>query len=557
MFYQHITNIMKLTRKAHAKLNLFLEVTAKRADGYHELYSLAVFLDLADQITVEPAAAITVRENGNDSGIKNNIIYKTAAHLAEKYKAKSGARITFTKNIPIGAGLGGGSADAAATMILLNNLWSLGLTHSEFYETGLELGADIPVCLYSILENKNAAIFKGIGETIEEAPKLPPMFFTLANPGIELATKDVFANFKYEGLGFEEFPEKGDVLKNIIQRSNDLEPSAIELVPHIQTAIKDLSRTKNCQLARMTGSGATSFGIYKSRRDSRTAAVTLIKKHPTWQIGPVALKPTTSFSPLQKLRRRFLHKQVSTLRSLRDSKFSRELAAIFAILHVKTRWGRAFCLSFVAHIIALFFYDTSFLTRHLPAQTEFITVAFAIENPPPEETNNVANYETAAGEIPQLMPSPIIAEAPKPVVKKKAVAHKKTTNSSKKLGAKPKLLNGSANGNSTAATAKPAVKDYLELLQYTVQERSEVHSTDPNLRGKAIIRLVFNRHGYVLTYKLRQKTGIQTLDSAAEKLAKNLMENPLPTVPEDFERGAEILQYDFVVSYPPKAKDKG
>ena len=538
-----------LTRKAHAKLNLFLEVTGKLHGGYHELYSLVVFLDLADEITVESASEITVSENNYNSGITDNIIYKTADKLKKEYDVKTGAKITFTKNIPIGGGLGGGSADAAVTLVLLNNLWDLDLTHDEMYGLALELGADVPVCLYSILENQNAAVFKGVGNVIAPAPKIPKMFFTLANPAIQLLTKDVFDNFKYEGLGYEPLRTKGNFFTNISQRSNDLEPVAIELIPEIEIALIELSEAKNCQLARMTGSGATSFGIFKNKKDARAIAIKMIKNHPNWQIGPVGLKEITP-SPKRKLKRKALHKQINIFRHLPNSQLSRELDVFFNFIHVKTRWGRAITFSLMLHIVGLLFY-MAILIPSISNEPEYITVALSNEKPfekpllltpPPQEVT----IEPAAGEE---LPPIVEIEEIEPVAKKPA-APKEVV---KKLGKKPGFLNAKVAGNSKIAK-KTKPKDYLELLQYAVQERSQIHNIDPNLRGKAVLRLVFNRQGYVLTYKLKQSTGEEILDEAAEKLAKNLMEKPLPPVPASFERGEEILQYDFAVSYPPKAK---
>lgn len=538
----------KLTRKAHAKLNLFLEVTGKLANGYHELYSLVVFLDLADEITVESATTISVHENTYNSGITDNIIYKTAVKMAQKYDVRDGAKITFTKNIPIGGGLGGGSADAATTIFLLNNLWDLNLHEDEMYKLALELGADVPVCLYSLLENKNSAVFKGIGEIIAPAPHLPKMSFTLVNPGIQLETKKVFQSFAYEGLGYEPLKIKGDILTNISQRSNDLEPPAIAIVPEIGTALDELAQYKNCKLARMTGSGATSFAIFEDHDDARAAAIDMIKKHPGWMIGPVGLKKTTNFTPFEKFKRHLLRKKVGASIFLRDSTLNRELRGLFSLLRVKSRWGSAFTLSLAVHLAAVSFHYTSFFDREKPSDPKFITVAFAVENPPPPEEANLA---TAAGEPPEVVETKPI-EKPKPKIAKKKPAPKQVA----KLAKKPGRLDapkGTPIGNSIG-TGKNAPADYLELLQYAVQERSVIHNPDPNLKGKAVLRLVFNRRGYVLTYKLKQRTGEAVLDRAAEKLAKNLMDNPLPAAPEDFDRGDDILQYDFLVSYPPTNK---
>jgi len=536
-----------LTKKAHAKLNLFLEVTGKRDDGYHELYSLVVFLDLADEITVEPAATITVSENIYDSGITNNIIHKTAALLAEKYKVKTGARITFNKNIPIGGGLGGGSSDAATMIVLLDALWDLNLSHDEMYEAALELGADVPVCLYSILENKNAAIFKGAGEIIGRAPKLPKMCFTLVNPGIELSTGKVFKNFQYHGLSYEPMRRKGDFFKNLAAKSNDLQATAIELVPEIAAAIDGLAAAKNCELARMTGSGATSFGVFKTRDDARAAAISLIKHHPNWQIGAVGLKELSAYSAREKLKRKLLKTKVRVLKSVRNSAIAQNISRTLNRCRIKTLRAKSLTFAITAHLLAFFIYDTSFTRPQLFHQPEFISIAFAVETPPaPPAAITESDYEPAAGET-----APLEETKPATPVKKSApAAHKAPV---KKLGPKPAFLNGASYGNSNTS-GKTATRDYLELLQYNVQEMSEVPAAAKDLKGRAVLRLAFNRQGYVLAWSLKQKTGVKTLDIAAENLAKRLMDSRLPAAPADFDQGDEILQYDFLVSYPPKVK---
>lgn len=264
--------------KARSKLNLFLEVTGKRPNGYHELHSLVVFLDLADELRLSVHTQKDVILNEvKGLNAENNIILKTARLLQSKYNVNKGIKITLQKNIPIGGGLGGGSADAAATIFALNNLWQLNLPKMELYETALQLGADVPACLYSLLEEKDAVIFKGIGEVIEPCPKISA-HFVLVNPNRQLLTADVFKNFSGPLHSLKPY-KTGDNLKNW---TNSLEPSASQLMPEISDVIEVLWQQPDCTLARMTGSGATCFGIFNTEKSATKAASTISSSHPDW-----------------------------------------------------------------------------------------------------------------------------------------------------------------------------------------------------------------------------------------------------------------------------------
>lgn len=236
--------------QAPAKLNLYLHVKGKRADGYHELESQVVFLDLYDELEFEQAPTLSINSN-----IENNIILRAAKAL----HPHKGAKITLAKNIPMGAGLGGGSSNAAATLFALNKLWDLNYNHTELYEIASQLGADVPCCLYYFLEGKSSVTFKGKGEILEAA-EAPEYYYLLVKPNIHLATKDVFNAFEKSqtALPFE----------------NDLEPAAIKLCPEIEQVLAGLKAT-NPIFDRMTGSGSTCFATYESM-DKAKAAFSLI-----------------------------------------------------------------------------------------------------------------------------------------------------------------------------------------------------------------------------------------------------------------------------------------
>ena len=226
--------------QAPAKLNLSLEVMGKRPDGYHLLESDVVFLNLYDELHFEIAPKLEL-----NSDIENNIIIKAANAL----DSKKGAKITLTKRIPMGAGLGGGSADAAATLVALNKLWGLNFPNNQLYEIALKLGADVPVCLYAHLESANSAHFSGIGEVITKFTA-PEYFYLLVNPNIHLATKDVFNQLK----GRDNFVE-----------------AATELAPEIGKVL-DFLNSQNPVFARMTGTGSTCFAVFESMQLTEMAA---------------------------------------------------------------------------------------------------------------------------------------------------------------------------------------------------------------------------------------------------------------------------------------------
>lgn len=261
---------MKIT--APAKLNLYLHITGRREDGYHLLDSLFVFMDFGDVITIEPAETLSLTMNGpfaskiSHEPIEKNLIHRAALLLKNKYAATQGAQIRLTKNIPVGAGLGGGSADAAAVLKGLNQFWHLNLSVETLCELGLSLGADVPACIVG-----KPAIVSGIGENIEPITLSDiPLFVLLINPNYPLSTQSVFQTYKKSNLPFTSQSTHHAVLTNreytfnqLIKNKNDLESAAISLYPEIQTLLKTLQQQSGCQLARMSGSGSTCFALFQ------------------------------------------------------------------------------------------------------------------------------------------------------------------------------------------------------------------------------------------------------------------------------------------------------
>lgn len=288
-----------LRAAAPAKLNLYLHVTGKRADGYHELDSLAVFAGSHDTVAVAHADDLSLFVDGPfapalaaamDAG--ENIVLRAAHALAAAAKMPPRAAITLTKNLPVAAGIGGGSADAAATLGLLARLWGTPLGEDAMQALALSLGADVPVCRFG-----RAAFMGGIGEKLGAAPALPPVSLVLVNPNRPLATKDVFRArdqpFSAPGR-FTAPPADASALAALLrERKNDLEAPAIRLMPAVGEVLAVLSRQPGCLLARMSGSGATCFGLFADDGAAGEAAAAIARAEPGWWAAATRLVSDT------------------------------------------------------------------------------------------------------------------------------------------------------------------------------------------------------------------------------------------------------------------------
>ena len=278
--------------EAPAKLNLYLHVTGRRADGYHELDSLVSFAALADTLEIAPADALALSVSGPfadalDAG--DNLATRAAAALAERLGRPADVRIALHKRLPVAAGLGGGSADAAAVLRGLAQLWRLGPEHTDdFREIALSLGADVPVCLDS-----RAAYMAGIGEALGAPPPLPPCGVLLVNPGVPVPTGPVFAarGGPFSAADrFCETPADATALATLLRtRRNDLEPPARAQVPDIDRVLARLVAATGCLLARMTGSGGTCFGLFADEAAAVDAAGAIARERPGWWVQPTRL----------------------------------------------------------------------------------------------------------------------------------------------------------------------------------------------------------------------------------------------------------------------------
>jgi 4-diphosphocytidyl-2-C-methyl-D-erythritol kinase len=273
---------------APAKVNLALHVTGRRADGYHLLDSLVAFPRLGDRVAAAPAAGLALAVDGPfaadlDAG-DGNLVLRAAALMA----AGGGAALRLTKNLPVAAGIGGGSADAAATLRLLARLRGLPLPPPEAV---LRLGADVPACLAG-----RACRMRGIGERLEPVA-LPPFWVVLANPRVGLATAAVFAGLaERTNPPLPAPPAFGgaeDLFGYLAAQRNDLEPPAVATAPAVAEARAALAAQPGCRVARMSGSGATCFGLFAARAPARAAAAAIARARPGWWVAaaPVAAPP--------------------------------------------------------------------------------------------------------------------------------------------------------------------------------------------------------------------------------------------------------------------------
>jgi len=265
---------MKLTVKAPAKINWSLSICGDRPDGYHDLDMLMQSIELSDELTFETSRWLTLDVNGQrlPSGDRNLVI-RAANALNDAMGKRMGARITLKKHIPARAGLGGGSADCAATLLALNHMWNLHLPLRTLQQIGLSLGADVPFCL-----QRGLCRAQGVGEILtprEDAPVIPLAMIT---PGGGLSTPAVFK--AWNAGGYPMTPVETDALADALLAGdlpraqelahNDLEAPAISLMPEIGQLIEKF-RSLGARFVRMTGSGSTVFAAFDSDEAAQAA----------------------------------------------------------------------------------------------------------------------------------------------------------------------------------------------------------------------------------------------------------------------------------------------
>jgi 4-diphosphocytidyl-2-C-methyl-D-erythritol kinase len=287
---------LKLADVAPAKVNLTLAVLGRRRDGYHSLDSVVVFAEAADRLTFVPGRALSlkVRGAGAESAgpVDDNLVLKAARALAEHVPGLRLGAFTLDKRLPVAAGLGGGSSDAAAALRLLARANRMATTDPRLFKVAKGVGADVPVCI-----DPKPRRMRGIGEKLSAPLDLPKLHAVLVNPGVAVPTRDVFALI---GLKPGEMRRRAGrarplphtvagAVRALAEGSNDLEPAAIKLQPVIARVLAALRREPGCLLARMSGSGATCFGLFQSSRHAAAAAKRIKSVHAKWWVQAGAL----------------------------------------------------------------------------------------------------------------------------------------------------------------------------------------------------------------------------------------------------------------------------
>ena len=281
---------------APAKVNLTLRVLGRRADGYHELESLVAFAEVGDRLSFAPGGplALTVRgPNAAQAGEgSDNLVLKAAQALAARIAGVGLGTFDLDKRLPVAAGLGGGSADAAAALRLLARANNIPTDDGRFYDAARVTGSDVPVCL-----DPRPRLMRGIGEILSAPLKLPPLPVVLANPGVALPTKSVFAGWRrvdpqaltLDVASLVKITSRDEYLQLLATQANDLEDAAIAVQPVIAEVLVALRALNGCRLARMSGSGATCFALFASAAVAIEAAKALSGKYPQWWVRPSAL----------------------------------------------------------------------------------------------------------------------------------------------------------------------------------------------------------------------------------------------------------------------------
>ncbi len=284
-----------IIEQAPPKVNLTLDITGRREDGYHLLHSLVVFPGGGDELSFEPSKKLELTVSGPFSAglptSADNLVVQIAAYLRSYFHVTSGANIHLTKNLPVASGIGGGSADAAATLRGLNKLWDLGLGRERLQEIGALFGADIPVCVKSV-----PCFMEGVGEKLSDQVVMPGLGILLVNPGVSVATPLIFSKLNYPKGEVGDVPEKvsrfgdtGSLIAYLKARFNDLQSPAVSLVSEIANVLDVLEGSDSSLFHRMSGSGATCFALYPSYEIATTAASAISSAHPDWWVHPASL----------------------------------------------------------------------------------------------------------------------------------------------------------------------------------------------------------------------------------------------------------------------------
>ena len=277
---------LPVTEFAPAKVNLTLHVTGQRPDGYHLLDSLVVFCGIGDRVTVQPSAALSLTITGPQAvslAVQDDNLVLRAARAMD---ATLGAALTLDKHLPVASGIGGGSADAAATLRALAKLWDKPLPDAQAV---LALGADVPVCLLGVPTR-----MRGIGDRVDRVAGLPPVYIVLVNPRVAVPTPMVFQALttKQNTAMPDTLPhwaDAADLAQWLTAQRNDLELPARPHAPVIAAVLAAIVAQSSALIARMSGSGATCFGLFSTAASAKQAADAIAAAQPLWWVasGPV------------------------------------------------------------------------------------------------------------------------------------------------------------------------------------------------------------------------------------------------------------------------------
>ncbi len=285
------------TEFAAAKLNLFLEVTGRRADGYHELESLVVFADVGDTVSAAPADTLSLSADGPFAdalpATADNLVMRAAAALRTAFEIDAGAALHLTKTLPAASGIGGGSADAAATLRACTALWGIDDADPRVTDIAINLGADVPVCLAGA-----PCLMRGIGEDLTPLAHVPALTGLLVNPGTATATPAVFSartgGFSTPQGWDDRAQGTTDFMTAVATRRNDLQAAATTVTPAIGHVLETLETLTGVTLARMSGSGATCFALFEDTNARDSGAQAIAAAYPDWWVQAFAVPSTTT-----------------------------------------------------------------------------------------------------------------------------------------------------------------------------------------------------------------------------------------------------------------------
>lgn len=280
---------------APAKINLALHVTRRREDGYHDLESLIVFADVADELQAAEARQDSLDISGPFAAALgsggNNLVMRAVTAFRQRWPGlvPEGLALHLVKNLPVAAGIGGGSADAAAALRILAGMAEKDVPVAELADLAATLGADVPACLLS-----RPLVARGVGEILSPLTAFPLCYLVLVNPLVPVATADVFRRLRaHDNYPLPALPEPltrpAQLGLWLAETRNDLQPPAVKLVPEIGFIIDDLAATQGCILSRMSGSGATVFGLFGSEGQAHQAAQVMRERNPDHWVAAAPL----------------------------------------------------------------------------------------------------------------------------------------------------------------------------------------------------------------------------------------------------------------------------